>query len=62
MKLLPRAAAAERTGISISTLKWLEAENHFPARVQITAARVGYVEDEVDAFIAERVAERDAEK
>ncbi len=60
MKLLTRAIAADRAGISISTLKRLEDGKQFPARVQITAARVGYVEDEVDGFIAERIAERDA--
>ena len=60
MKLLPRTTAADRAGISVSTLKRLEAEKKFPKRVQITAARVGYVEDEVDGFIADRIAARDA--
>ena len=60
MKLLPRTAAADRAGFSISTLKRLEAEGKFPAKVQVTPGRVGYVETEVDGFIAERIAERDA--
>ena len=60
MKLLTRTAAADRAGFSVSTLKRLEVEGTFPTRVQITAARVGYVEDEVDTFIADRIAARDA--
>ncbi len=62
MKLLPRTAAADRAGFSISTLKRLEAEGKFPAKVQVTPGRVGYVEDEVNAFISDRIAERDAQK
>ena len=60
MKLLPRITAADRAGFSVSTLKRLEADGKFPARVQVTPGRVGYVEDEVDAFISDRIAERDA--
>ncbi len=60
MKILPRKRAADRAGFSISTLKRLEAEGDFPAKVHISAGRVGYLETEVDAWIAERIAERDA--
>ena len=59
MKILSKRQAAGRAGFSISTLKRLEAEGVFPKRIQIAIARVGYLEHEVDAWIAERVAERD---
>ncbi len=60
MKILPRPEAADRAGFSISTLKRLEAAGDFPAKVKISPARVGYLESEVDRFISERVAQRDA--
>ena len=59
MKLLDKKEAASRAGLSISTLKRLEARGDFPKRVQITVARVGYLESEVDAWIGDRVAGRD---
>ena len=58
-RILSRREAADRAGFSISTLKRLEAAGLFPAKVKISAGRVGYLETEVDAWIAERVAERD---
>ena len=59
MKLLNKKKAARRAGLSVSTLKRLEASGGFPKRVQITVGRVGYVEDEVNNWIRARVAERD---
>ena len=56
MKILPRPVAAERAGISVSTLKRLEAADDFPARFPVTPGRVGYLESEVDHWISERVA------
>ncbi len=60
MKLISKRNAAHRADLSVSTLKRLEKAGRFPRKVKITDFRVGYVEEEVDAFIAERVAERDA--
>ena len=59
MKILSRREAADRAGVSVSTVKREEAAERWPRRVQITANRVGYLESEIDNFIAERVAERD---
>ena len=59
MKILSRKQAADRAGFSISTLKRLEAAGDFPVKVPVTVGRVGYLEHEVDDWIAERVAERD---
>jgi prophage regulatory protein len=36
----------------------LERRGKFPARVQVGERRVGWLEEEIDAYIAERVAAR----
>ena len=38
----------------------LEKANKFPKRVPIGAGRYGYVETEIDAYIEQKIAERDA--
>jgi prophage regulatory protein len=38
----------------------LEKQNKFPKRVPIGAGRYGYVESEIDAFVDELIAARDA--
>ena len=60
MKLLPRQVAAEKAGISVTTLFRLERQGEFPAAVSISPRRVGYLESEVDCFIQGRVDRRDA--
>ena len=60
MKLLNKRETANRAGLSVSTLRRLEKAGRFPRKVKITDFRVGYLEHEVDAWIAERIAERDA--
>jgi prophage regulatory protein len=49
-------------GISYSkvTLWRLEKANKFPKRVPIGAARYGYVESEIDAYVDAKIAARDA--
>lgn len=59
MHIRSRREAAAQAGISVSTLKRLEAAGDFPARVQISVNRIGYVAEEVERWIAELVAERD---
>ena len=44
MKILPRPVAADRAGISVSTLKRLESADDFPARFAVTPGRVGELE------------------
>ena len=41
-------------------LERLLAVDAFPGKINVTERRIGFLESEVDAFIAERVAERDA--
>ena len=60
MKLLNQRQAAGRADLSVSTLKRLEKAGRFPRKVKITDFRIGYVEAEIDDWISERIAERDA--
>ena len=59
MELITRREAARRASFSISTLKRLEADGDFPARVAISPSRIGYVAAELDDWICQRIAERD---
>ena len=59
MQFLNRYEVADRTNLSVSTIKRLESEGHFPRRVQVTRARVAWLASEIDEWIAQRVAERD---
>jgi len=61
MQLLNRYQVAERTGLSVSSIKRLEARGEFPRRVHISENRVGWLLSEIDDWIAARVAERDTE-
>jgi excisionase family DNA binding protein len=53
--LRPREAA-EKLGISLSTLKRLEADGELPARTQISQRRYGWPEVAIDQFILGRSA------
>ncbi len=59
MELINKAEAARRASLSVSTIKRMEASGDFPRRVPISANRVGYLVNEIDAWITERAAERD---
>jgi prophage regulatory protein len=43
------------TGLGRSMIYQLEAERRFPRRVKISARAVGWVEEEVVAWVAERI-------
>jgi prophage regulatory protein len=45
----------DRTGLSRSSLYRLHAAGSFPRRVQISERSVGWIESEVDAWLASRV-------
>lgn len=53
-RILPKKDTAARTGLTPAQMWSEEKAGRFPARVQITPFRVGYYEDEVDAWIANR--------
>ena len=61
MQLLPPKEVARRLGISIPSLMKLRERADFPKPVSVIGTRIGFVDREVDAWIAGRIAERDAE-
>lgn len=67
MRMLQFRDLADRKGIGYSRthIDRLEAAGQFPKRVKLGEGRyaaVAWVEDEVDAFLRERIAERDRER
>jgi prophage regulatory protein len=58
--LLLRPAVLKRAAISTTSLYREMAADRFPRPVRVLRNRVAWRADEVDAWIAERVAERDA--
>jgi prophage regulatory protein len=56
IRLLRLPQVIQRTGLKKTKLYDLQKEEDFPMRIQITAHPVGWVEEEVNARIAERVA------
>jgi len=54
--IIRKRAVHQRTGLSDSTIWRLEKAGDFPARIQVTeAGAVGWYEDEVDAWVRDRV-------
>jgi len=58
MRLLSKKEVCLRTTYSRAHLDRLEADGRFPVRVRLGQARVAWVEEEVNEWIAARVAER----
>ena len=58
-KLLPITDVIERTGLSRRTLYQEISNNRFPKAVQLTARRVGWPEDDIEAWISSKIAARD---
>ena len=53
MKLLTWRELADRASVSVSTVKRLHKEDpNFPRKLRISPGRVGFVEDEADAWMA----------
>lgn len=57
--VLRRAETLSRTGLPESTLYRLMANGQFPRQLKLGPRAVGWLESEVNAWIAERAAERD---
>lgn len=55
-RLLRLPQVIDRTGIKKTKLYELQKDGLFPMRIKITAHAVGWVEEEVDRWIAGRVA------
>lgn len=60
IRILRLDQVIEATGLGKTKIYELQAAGEFPMRVQITANTVGWVEEEVQAWLARRVAARPA--
>jgi prophage regulatory protein len=54
--ILRLAQVIERTGLKKTKIYELQSEGQFPMRVKITARAVGWIEHEVQAWLAGRIA------
>jgi prophage regulatory protein len=54
MRILRIGEVEERTGVTRSTINRWEAEGLFPARRRLGAGAVGWLEEDVDAWIEGR--------
>ncbi|TDH38105.1 AlpA family phage regulatory protein [Pseudohoeflea suaedae] len=59
-RMLPISAVVEATGLSKRTIYEEISHNRFPRPVQLTARRVGWPEERINAWLAQRVSESDA--
>lgn len=59
MRLLSKRQVRERVLYSPQHIDRLEKAGKFPKRVQLGPNRVGWVESEVEAWMRERIAQRD---
>ena len=59
-RLIRRREVENRTGLARSSIYDLIRAGRFPAPVRLTESTVAWVEQEVDDFIAERIAARSA--
>jgi prophage regulatory protein len=60
--ILRISAVKIRTGFSRATIYRRIAEGEFPVQVSLGARAVGWVESEVEEWLAHRIAERDKKK
>jgi prophage regulatory protein len=47
-----------KTGLSKSTIYALLGEGKFPSRIQLSARSIGFLESEIDSWIAEKLSSR----
>ncbi len=62
MRILRRKALIPKVGYSAATIDRLEAAGLFPRRLKLGPNSIGWLEAEVEAWIKQRVAKRDAER
>ena len=56
LQILRLQQVCRMTGLCRSLVYQLEAENQFPKRIRLTERAVGWIEGEVQGWLAERVA------
>ena len=54
-KIIRKRAVEEQTGLSGTTIWREEKAGRFPVRIQITANSVGWYQDEITAWVHERI-------
>jgi prophage regulatory protein len=59
LRILREPDVRERTGLSASERKLLELRRQFPVRVPLGPRSIGWLEHEVDEWIAEKARQRD---
>lgn len=59
MRVIRRSKIHQKTGLSITQIWRLEKAGLFPKKIKLGANSVGWLESEVDAWVAARVKERD---
>ncbi|MBY6104971.1 AlpA family transcriptional regulator [Ferrimonas balearica] len=62
MKILRMEELEEKVGLKKSAIYRLAKEGKFPKPIKLGPRVNGWVEEEVDEWIAERIAERDADQ
>lgn len=60
LRMLRMPDVIHRTGLSRSTIYALVAEGKFPRQIKVSPNTAGWLEHEIDAYLQERIAERDA--
>jgi prophage regulatory protein len=59
MRILRNKEVRRKTGLSNSSMYELISADQFPAAIALGDRSVGWVEEEIDAWITERIAKRD---
>lgn len=59
IRLLRLPQVMEVVGLSRSTIYQLQEEGRFPKRIKLATRAVGWVEAEIQAWIAERISQRE---
>jgi prophage regulatory protein len=59
MKVVRKADAPAKTGLSVRQMDRLEAEGRFPKKIKLGLHSASWIGSELDSWIAARAAERD---
>ena len=60
MRVLSKRAAAAKVNYSVPHIDKMVSQGRFPRKIQLGPNKIGFLETEVDEWIADRVRERDA--
>lgn len=59
MKIIRLSAVKEATGLGRSSIYKFMDEGTFPKSIQLTGKAVGWIDQEIEAWVQARIAERD---